>query len=529
MADVWKQLEGQVVDNKFPLQQYLAGTEHSAVFLTECSAPRPQKAAIKFIAADPAAVDRQLSAWAAAANLSHPNLLRILHSGRCRLSRMDLLYVVLEYAEEDLSQVLPDRALTSSETRDVLDPLLDTLAYLHGKNFVHSHISPANIHAIGDQLKLSTDAVLPTGDTRLSSRPTDVHTAPEATGSPLSSSADVWSLGATLVAVLTQRAPELPLDNQANPKFPETLPQPFLDIVRHALRRDPNSRWTLAEIKTCLSPAVAAVAAGQAASPAAPTPSVLASPARISPAPTAAAPVAAASVSPLAVPLSTVPAIPAAKLPTPRHETPPSKPQAPRERPAAAGSPKQGLVLPNYVVPVLAVVFIVVAVIALPKILGHRPESSASNSAASSPRSSQTKPAESAARREPAPASAKSPAPSSAKTAAENKSASQKTIDQNTAEQSLSAKAATPAPSPASLRTATPTPAKSASSSSSKPAGGEILDQVLPDVSEKARATIRGRVHLSVRVHVDAAGNVSEAGNRRPQRSQRMDYPLRVH
>jgi TonB family protein len=40
---------------------------------------------------------------------------------------------------------------------------------------------------------------------------------------------------------------------------------------------------------------------------------------------------------------------------------------------------------------------------------------------------------------------------------------------------------------------------------------GEVLDQVLPDVSEKARATIHGRVKVSVKVHVDPAGGVSGA------------------
>ena len=518
MADVWKQSEGQIVDNKFPLQQYLAGTEHSAIFLTEFSAPKPQKAAIKFIAAEPATADRQLSAWARASHLSHPNLLRILHSGRCRLSRMDLLYVVLEYAEEDLSQVIPDRALTASEARDMLGPLLEALTCLHGKNFVHSHISPANIHAVADRLKLSTDTVFPSGDIRLSSRPTDVYDAPEATGSPLSTPADVWSLGATLVEVLTQHAPELPLDNQSNPTFPENLPQPFLDIVRHALRLDPKSRWTLAEIKACLSPAAVAAAAGQIASPSATSPGAAApAPVSSSPAssvPIAPEPVSAAAASPLAVPLSPVPAVPAEKLPVPQYHTPPPKPkpQAPHQQPVASSAPKQTLLLPNYVVPVLAVVFIIVAIIVLPKILGHRPQSSSSSSTASAQPSSQPKSAAPFARRESARPPAKSSAPGSVKAATEKKSPGQKIPEQITAEPSLSAKAAAPAPAPASLRTADKsTPAEPANSSSPSPARGEVLDQVLPDVSEKARATIHGSVRLSVRVRVDAAGSVSEA------------------
>ena len=40
---------------------------------------------------------------------------------------------------------------------------------------------------------------------------------------------------------------------------------------------------------------------------------------------------------------------------------------------------------------------------------------------------------------------------------------------------------------------------------------GQVLDQVMPDVSEKARNTIRGTVRVSVRVQVDATGKVAQA------------------
>jgi len=35
MSDVWKQWEDQIVNGEFPLLQYLGGSEHRAVFLTE--------------------------------------------------------------------------------------------------------------------------------------------------------------------------------------------------------------------------------------------------------------------------------------------------------------------------------------------------------------------------------------------------------------------------------------------------------------------------------------------------------------
>jgi hypothetical protein len=74
MTESWKNWEGQVADGQFHLRQYLGGSDHSAVFLTERES---QKAAIKFIPADPDNAETQLSRWRQAAKLSHPHLLRI--------------------------------------------------------------------------------------------------------------------------------------------------------------------------------------------------------------------------------------------------------------------------------------------------------------------------------------------------------------------------------------------------------------------------------------------------------------------
>ncbi len=63
----------------------------------------------------------------------------------------------MEYAEEDLSQILPERPLTPGEAREMLDPVLDALSYLHEKGFVHGHFKPSNIMVVDDQVKLSCD------------------------------------------------------------------------------------------------------------------------------------------------------------------------------------------------------------------------------------------------------------------------------------------------------------------------------------------------------------------------------------
>src|ERR1700674_411751 len=165
MSDTWKQWENQTLDNKFPLLRYLGGSEHCAVFLTERRAgERLVKAAIKIIPAAPATGELQLSSWQQAAKLSHPHLIPIHEMGRFELGGVPVVYVVMECAEENLAQVLPGRALTVAEAREMLASVLDVLAYLHGKGFVHGHIKPANIMASGDELKVSSDALHRAGE-----------------------------------------------------------------------------------------------------------------------------------------------------------------------------------------------------------------------------------------------------------------------------------------------------------------------------------------------------------------------------
>src|SRR2546430_1830298 len=137
--------------------------------------------------------------------LRHPNLLRLLPGGRCRLAGVDLVFGVMEYVDQDLGQVLPNRPLSKREAHEMLGPLLDALSHIHSKGFAHSHIKPSNIMAIGDQLKLSSDTAVPLGETRPAYRPLDAYDAPEAGSAPVAPSSDVWSLGVTLVEILTQQ------------------------------------------------------------------------------------------------------------------------------------------------------------------------------------------------------------------------------------------------------------------------------------------------------------------------------------
>ena len=238
-----KQWEGQIVDGRFPLQRYLGGTASTAVFQTQ---HRGNKAAIKLLRTTSQQTETQLAHWRKAAELSHPNLVRIFEVGRCWLAGNELVLIVTECAEENLSEVLPRRALSIAETEELVRPALDVLRFLHQRGFVHSRLRPSNVMSVSEQLKFSSDRIRPAGKMPVLPE-SSVYDAPEAREGTLSPSGDVWSLGVIIAEGLTQKPPA-----SANDILSANLPQPFADIVQHSLRQNPDQRWTPKEVGTRL-------------------------------------------------------------------------------------------------------------------------------------------------------------------------------------------------------------------------------------------------------------------------------------
>lgn len=252
--ETWKSWEGRVVEG-FPLQQWLGGSARSTVFLTELAGTPPQKAAIKLIEAESGPEgDRQISRLRASTKLSHPNLLRNFQVGQCQIDGTALVYVVMEFAEEDLSQILPQRALEPSEVGEMLPPLLGALSYLHGQGLVHGRIKPSNVQAVVDRLKLSSDQVTSITDQNSGRRRRDVYDAPETAAGIVSPSSDIWSVGVTMVAALTQSVAFAANDSKNDPNLPESIREPFRSIAGECLHLDPKQRISLDQIEAQLKP-----------------------------------------------------------------------------------------------------------------------------------------------------------------------------------------------------------------------------------------------------------------------------------
>jgi len=485
MTNAWKQQEGQIVDGRYRLVLYLGGSDHSAVFLTELPNTR-ERAAIKLIGSDPAEADSQLSRLRRAAKLSHPHLARILESGQAQIGSAHVVYLVTEYAEEDLSLILPDRALSPEELREMLPLIVDTLQYLHSHGFVHARMKPSNIQAVNDQLKLSIDGVCAPHERSSSREKPSPYDPPELAPTGPSSAGDVWSLGMTIVEILTQRLPIWEWTGHADPPAPRTLPPPFLEIVRNCLRRDPAMRCTLREISENLEP----------------QPVQQAESARI----------ASMNTAPTLKSTSYGPAS--------------SQP----ERVLATNPPPQKS-NSRYAVQAAAFILALAAVITIPRYFRHTGKSIESEPVAASAAAPASEPIKTGAPKiepasqpavrpsalpaiQPAPQPAKRPSiqpappkPEPAPKPAAHVSASRK----NAPEPEPFAAKKTVAPAAAS-----PSPRPAIKAPASTPARGQVAHKSMPEVSQKALETIRGKVRVSVKVNVDASGKVTNAAFEAP-------------
>ena len=245
----WKDWEGRILDNQFRLDRYLGSREHSAVFLTRYGDGAQQAAAIKVVLAESADREILLPRWERAAALSHPGLVRLFDMGSCESDSAALLYVVMEYAEENLAEVLQQRPLTPAETREIFELVLNALDYIHSRDFVHGCVRPSNILGVADQLKISSDGLRPAGDRAPAPPNRSVYDPPEIAAGVISPAGDVWSLGITMVEALTQRPPLPKRSQHKTPILPVSLLPLFLDLAHQCLQPDPSRR----ESATCLA------------------------------------------------------------------------------------------------------------------------------------------------------------------------------------------------------------------------------------------------------------------------------------
>ena len=566
MTGIWTKFEGQTVNGLYPLQRCLSTSDHSAVFLTESTARQLPRAAIKLTPAHPSLSEMQLAYWKIVAGLTDSHLMRQLDFGRCQLNAVQFLFVVMDYTDETLAQILPQRALTPEEVRQMLAPILDGLSSLHAQNLVQGQLKPTNILVVNDNIVLASDTIRPAGELRASLARSSLYDPPEARHGRMNSAGDLWALGITLIEALTQRPPLWADDRAASSSLPTAIPADLAEIVGRCLSANPADRPTAAALADQLK-GVTPPEVSTEQSPAAPEPSALPAESSAPPAepaaPAAESPVSAGGPSaPVAGPSSL-----AAGL-SPSPSEPPSVatglPPAASESPAASSesSSRSAAVSPlppssssgstvaraaasrtvSTVAPVrpassanlpppdsspplqearrgLPIAAIAIAVVLLVVIWGATHLFRGRSQPASSP----------------AAQSAISQSGISDASGSSGSSGSGTGSDSSSVAPSPSAAASGSPAAPASTGSndasaSTGHPAQASTSSGAVP--GAVTHEEMPVISRSAQGSIRGHIKISVRVNVDDAGNVKDAllvvpGSSRYFARQAMDAAMK--
>ena len=251
-GDVWTQWEGHMVNGILPLRRCLGSSDHSGVFLTEYAALDIPNAALKLVPLIPTLAESQLSHWAAAAAVTHPNLIRLLETGRCQLGSQHYLYVVMDYAEQNLAHLLQHRPLSEIEVREMLPLTLDALAFLHEQGLVQGQLKPSNILVVGNQLKLASDTIRPADEATASIGTLSLYNPPEARDGSCSTSGDIWALGVTLCQALSTRLPSRSGERSDDLVLPPDLPVSFVSVIRRCLIRNPAIRPNVSYLRDWL-------------------------------------------------------------------------------------------------------------------------------------------------------------------------------------------------------------------------------------------------------------------------------------
>jgi hypothetical protein len=223
MADLKELAEGTPLSDAYTLRHWI-GQDGTGTFFAAVTG-EGERVLVKLASAHDPGAERQFATWDRSRGLRHPHLLELRDVGSSELAGSPYVYAVFEYPDDVLASAVDKGPLSEAETRGVLEAALAALSYLHAQGLVHGAVTPDQIVAVGDSVKLATDAL-------------------RESHSPEAQAEDVRQLG-ELVRGL---------------RAPEPLTDPLATVVRRATAKDLRKRWTLAEIAGAIAPPSAAAA-----------------------------------------------------------------------------------------------------------------------------------------------------------------------------------------------------------------------------------------------------------------------------
>lgn len=220
---LWTEYEGVIIDGAFPLHKLLAPEGRSAFFSTAGAKGEPTVVRLIECHFDEEEI---LARWRCVEALNHPNFLQFERYGRIALDGCPVVYAVFEKVDANLAEVLDQGHLSVRDVAQLTFSLSAALEVLHSHGFIHEHIEPRNIFAVGEVIKLRGDCIRET---------------PEGEEGRAAKQQDVCDLATVLLQALTQQKR---LENVSN----FAVPPPFDQIIRNGL----DGTWGLENIRAAV-------------------------------------------------------------------------------------------------------------------------------------------------------------------------------------------------------------------------------------------------------------------------------------
>jgi hypothetical protein len=220
---LWTDYEGVTIDGAFRLQKLLMPEGRSAFYST--AGPNGEPTVVRLIECH---FDEEdiLARWRCIDALSHPNFLKFERFGQTELDGRPVVYAVFETVDTNLAEVLDQGHLDVKDVAQLASSLVAALDVLHTHGFIHEHVEPRNIFAIGGGVKLRGDCI---------------REAPEGEEGRALKQRDVHDLATVLLQGLTQRESVEGIPDSA-------MPAPFGQILRNGI----EGTWGLDDIRAAL-------------------------------------------------------------------------------------------------------------------------------------------------------------------------------------------------------------------------------------------------------------------------------------
>jgi serine/threonine protein kinase len=230
---------GEILHNRFEILNLFKSTELSQIYLA-LDKVNASKVIIKFATSDgndgkgKIRLDGLRTESAILQMLNHPSIVRFVDSWGNNSS----YNLATEYVDaKSMKELDTDNSLTREQIIEYITQVLETTEYLHKKKLVHRDIKPSNLLMSDTVVILDFGAAefqKPYSSQSNSIIGTPGYQCPESFRGIISTQSDIYSIGATLLFLLTKQAPSGDLS-----RF-KTMTE-HLDLLRIAFQAmDPN-------------------------------------------------------------------------------------------------------------------------------------------------------------------------------------------------------------------------------------------------------------------------------------------------